>query len=215
MLIPHILSTSFQYQQGVKDTAVWKPTEAGIFSCASALEICRHRQNTGVISNQIWHKQIPFKISFLVWRALRCKLLTNETLANFGVEPARCFYCIKQGWDDVDHIFNEGPFATHIWTYFSSTMEANSQQTSLSNRLLNWWEIQGENEAHKTLVQTVPIVVCWNLWKNRCLAKYGAKKSSSSRVKYIIFKDILYILNSKFPYIQWPVKWPEVVDMAE
>ncbi|KAK4733754.1 hypothetical protein R3W88_008015 [Solanum pinnatisectum] len=31
----------------------------------------------------------------------------------------------------------------------------------------------------------------------------------------MILKDILYILNSKFPYNQWPIRWTEVVDMLE
>ncbi|KAK6782013.1 hypothetical protein RDI58_019809 [Solanum bulbocastanum] len=215
LLIPHILSIRIHHQQEVKDNAIWKPTEDGIFTCASAWEICRHRGNSDAISSQIWHKKVPFKMSFLVWRALRFKLPTNEKLANFGVEPVKCSCCIKQGWDDVDHIFNGGSFAVHIWKHFSSIIGANSQQSCLSNRLLNWREIQGKNEAHKTLIQTVPIVVCWNLWKNRCSAKYGEKKSNSSRVKYMILKDILYLMNSNYPYIQWPANWTAVVNLIE
>ncbi|WMV32966.1 hypothetical protein MTR67_026351 [Solanum verrucosum] len=154
-------------------------------------------------------------MSFLVWRAVRNKLPTNEKLATFGVEPVKCFCCIQQGWDDVDHIFIQGHFAAHIWKFFSSTMGVTFQQTPLSNYLLSWSDIQGKNEAHKTLIQTLPIVVCWNLWKNRCSAKYGNKKSSISRVKFMVLKDILHMLNTAFLYIQWPLKWPEVVDIIE
>ncbi|KAK4707378.1 hypothetical protein R3W88_033067 [Solanum pinnatisectum] len=215
LLIPHILSTSFQHQQGLKDTAIWKPTEAGNFSCVSAREICRHRKDTTGINSQLWNKNIPFKMSFLLWRALRNKLPTNENLANFGVEPVKCFCCINQGWDDVYHIFNEGHFAAHIWNYFTGPMGVNFLQPSLTSRLLNLGEIQGKNEAHKTLIQALPIVICWNLWKNRCSVKYGDKKPNSSRVKYMVLKGILFHLNSAFPYIQWPLKWIEVFDMIE
>ncbi|WMV45633.1 hypothetical protein MTR67_039018 [Solanum verrucosum] len=213
LLIPHILSTKFQYQQGDKDTAVWKPNDSGNFSCASAWKICRLRKSNAVSNSQIWHKNIPFKMSFLVWRALRYKLPTNEKLATFGVEPVRCYCCIQRGWDEVDHIFNQGSFATHIWTSFLSPMGVTFQRSSLSNHISRWNDIQGKNEAHKTLIETLPIVVCWNLWKNRCSAKYGGKKSSSSSVKYMILKDILHLLNTVFPYICWPAQWTEVVDL--
>ncbi|WMV58521.1 hypothetical protein MTR67_051906 [Solanum verrucosum] len=215
LLIPHILGTNFQYQQGVKDTAVWKPNESGKFSCASAWEICRNRRTAESINSQIWHKNIPFKMSFLIWRALRNKLPTNEKLATFGVEPVKCFYCIKQGWDEVDHIFIQGHFATHIWKQFSGAMGINFQQTSLINYLSNWSGSKEKNEAHKILIQTLPIVVCWNLWKNRCSTKYGGRKSSITRVKYMILKDILQLLRSVFPYILWPLQWTEVVDVIE
>ncbi|KAH0655393.1 hypothetical protein KY285_030275 [Solanum tuberosum] len=152
-------------QQGVTDTAVWKHTESGKFTCSSASEICRKKKDTTVIHSQIWHRHIPFKMSFLLWRAIRHKLPTNEKLAIFGVEP--------------------------------------------------WRGITGKNEAHNTILQTLPIVICWNLWKNRCSSKYGGKKSSILRFKYLVLKDMLLILNSVFPYLDWPVIWPEVVDCAE
>ncbi|KAG5585275.1 hypothetical protein H5410_045709, partial [Solanum commersonii] len=67
------------------------------------------------------------------------------------------------------------------------------------------------NKAHKTILKTLPIVICWNLWKNRCSVKYGGKISSISRVKYLIIKDMFLLLKFVFPYIQWP----EVVDRIE
>jgi len=154
-------------------------------------------------------------MSFLLWRALRKKLPTNEKLGNFGVEPVRCFCCYQQGWDEVDHIFIQGHFATYIWKYFSNILGFVMQQSSLNSYVLQWCGKQGKNEAHKIIIQTLPIVICWNLWKNRCSAKYGGKISNISRVKYLIIKDMFQLLRSVFPYIQWPIKRQEVVDMIE
>jgi len=93
LLIPSILNTNFQFVQGVKDIAVWRLTEAGEFTCKSAWEMCRKKKATAVLNSQIWHRYIPFKMSFLLWRAIRYKLPTNESLANFGVEPVKCYCC--------------------------------------------------------------------------------------------------------------------------
>lgn len=43
LLVPHILNTKVQYQEGVLDEPVWKLTDGGHFSCASAWEICRNK----------------------------------------------------------------------------------------------------------------------------------------------------------------------------
>lgn len=86
-------------------------------------------------------KNIPFKCSFLVWRALRGKLPTNDKLISFGVEPARCicwcFCCIRKGWDNIDHIFVSGHLANHIWQYFSADLGINIAR--LPSKVL-WWD---------------------------------------------------------------------------
>lgn len=46
-------------------------------------------------------------------------------------------------------------------------------------------------------------------------AKYGGKVSSIFKVKYLILKDILFILYTIFPYIQWPGNWTELVEIFE
>ncbi|KAH0775105.1 hypothetical protein KY290_012242 [Solanum tuberosum] len=122
LLIPSILNTNFQFVQGVKDIAVWRLTEAGEFTCKSALEMCRKKKANAILNSQIWHRHIPFKMSFLLWRAIRYKLPTNESLVNFGVEPVKCYCCLQQGWDGVEHIFLQGHFAGHIWKFFAGNM---------------------------------------------------------------------------------------------
>ncbi|XP_015161207.1 uncharacterized protein [Solanum tuberosum] len=148
-------------QQGVKDTAVWKHTESGNFSCTSAWEICRKKRTLQSLILKFWPKHVPFKMSFLLWRAIRHKLPTNEKLTSFGMEPEKCYYCIQQGWDEVNHIFIQGHFAAHIWKFFAGSMGINFQKTSLSNYLLCWSAITVKNEAHMTFIQSLPILVIW------------------------------------------------------
>ena len=125
LIIPMILNIRFQYHNEDKDIVVWKPTESGNFTCTSAWENCRFRRNDDVVNKLIWQKKVPFKMSFLLWRALKLKLPTNENMTNFGVETAKCYCCRNQGWNDVEHIFMQGHFAQHIWNYFANTMGIN------------------------------------------------------------------------------------------
>ncbi|KAK4724116.1 hypothetical protein R3W88_026895 [Solanum pinnatisectum] len=41
--------------------------------------------------------------------------------------------------------------------------------------IMRWWNATHTNEAHKLILQSTPIFICWNLWKNRCSKKYGGK----------------------------------------
>ncbi|WMV32837.1 hypothetical protein MTR67_026222 [Solanum verrucosum] len=122
LLIPSILNTKVQLVKGVKDSAIWKITKAGNFTCKSAWEICRKKKDTTIINSQLWHQHIHFKMSFRLWRAIRHKFPTNETLANFGVELVKCYCCIQQGWDEIEHIFIQGNFAGHIWKFFADSL---------------------------------------------------------------------------------------------
>jgi len=47
------LNTYFQYQQGVPDTTIWRPTETGKFTYASAWEFYSHRNDIVGINAQI------------------------------------------------------------------------------------------------------------------------------------------------------------------
>lgn len=75
------LEIQVHYQQGVKDTAIWKPTEFGCFSCSLSWEIYRSRNDTEVINSMICHRYIPFNIFFILWRGLRNKLPNTDNFA--------------------------------------------------------------------------------------------------------------------------------------
>ncbi|WMV13463.1 hypothetical protein MTR67_006848 [Solanum verrucosum] len=75
------------------------------------------------------------------------------------------------GWDDVEQIFLQGHVAGHIWKSFAGSMGLQLHQNSLISQLLCWNGIAGKNTTHTMIIQTLPIVICWNLWKNRCSTK--------------------------------------------
>lgn len=81
------------------------------------------------------------KYSFLVWRALRGKLPTNDKLTSFGVEPARCicwcFRCIKKGWDKHwPYLCIRSPCQSYMAIFFSRLRDQHSQ-TPLK---VLWWD---------------------------------------------------------------------------
>lgn len=85
----------------------------------------------------------------------------------------------------------------------------------LDNFLIKWWAMEHKNGVHKLVLHSTPIFICWNLWKNRCASKYGRKQSNISRVKFLAFKDIYYLLATTFPYISWPTNWKDLVFLVK
>ncbi|WMV13671.1 hypothetical protein MTR67_007056 [Solanum verrucosum] len=214
-LVPKVLSIAIHYQAGVTDEAYWKQNENGTFTCSSAWNLVRGKKNKNRLFSTIWHKQVPFKASFLLWRALKFKLPTNDKLSSFGVQPTTCSCCIRSGWDDIEHIFVSGNFTAHIWRYFSGLLGIIHNPRPLNNLLMSWWGMAAKNEVHKLIIQTLPISICWNLWKNRCSVKYGQKKSNVARVKYMIFKDTFQLLMITYPYCSWPNNWEDMINEVE
>lgn len=210
LMIPRILECKFQYQEEVLDQAIWKPNVNGTFT-----DIIRQLNNKSEFNTYTWHKNIPFKSSFLVWRALKGKLPTNNKLTQFGVGPVNFSYCINRGLDNIKYIFVKGHFKNHIWKFFLDHLGNIHNHTPLRNMLMRWWIIEPKNEVHKLIFHSLPIFICWNLWNNRCSTKYGAKQSSIARVKYLIFKDTTHFLYTVFPYLCWPNNWRDLVIMIE
>ncbi|XP_055824261.1 uncharacterized protein LOC129892709 [Solanum dulcamara] len=99
-LVQQILDTEIDYHPNKADQACWKLTSHGNFTSKSAWELVRKKRAKTLTDGCTWHTNIPFKVSFLLWRALRQKLPTNDKLVQFGVVPAACSCCYRPGLDN-------------------------------------------------------------------------------------------------------------------
>lgn len=108
------MQVKIHYQAEVPNEAIWKLNDHGNFTIASSWEYIRRKKEKSQLNSFIWNRKIPFKGSFLLWRALRQKLPTNDKLNSFGVDPIECICCVRPGVDDIHHIFVAGNFANHI-----------------------------------------------------------------------------------------------------
>ncbi|KAK6780036.1 hypothetical protein RDI58_022220 [Solanum bulbocastanum] len=202
--LANILATDLHYQQDTPDQAIWNLNNDGQFTCSSAWNVIRDKRNKSKFNSFIWHKNIPFKASFLLWRALRGKLPTNEKLTKFGNEPTKCFCCNRSGMDTIEHIFNNGHFATYVWKSYSETAGITTDHSSLPQLIRQWWSTKPKNEAHRMLIQATPIFICWNLWKNRCASKWP------SNWKDLIAMGENCIHDTKVTLVMWrrpPKNW--------
>lgn len=158
MLIPRILNMRIEFQEGLQDQAIWKPNEKGRFTLTSAWDIIRKKKAKTMTDTYTWIL-IPFRVSFLLWRALRRKLPTNEAIIAFGSEPQRCYCYNISGEDNIEHKFVSRNFAAYIWKFFAQVFAQHHINFSLRNFLMNWWFIQTRTEVQKLMYQTLPIFI--------------------------------------------------------
>ncbi|XP_019254091.1 PREDICTED: uncharacterized protein LOC109232860 [Nicotiana attenuata] len=153
----------------------------GNFTCASAWETIRRKKQHLLSNKKTWHKKLPFKWSFCLWRAIRNKIPTDDRVVAFGNPTVtRCACCSRPQAETVNHIFSTG-----------------------------------KNVVQQLLLDTTPTIIYWNLWKNRCNAKYGGRASSMIRVLYSIDSDIHLLLRSCYPHFNWPSKWIGLYSMTK
>ncbi|TMX01423.1 hypothetical protein EJD97_024534 [Solanum chilense] len=121
--------------------------------------------------------------------------------------------------DCIEHIFKSGNLAAKlvakVLRSFAATAGILPDHFSLQVLLQQWWTARPNNAAHKSVMQATQIFICWNLWKNRCAAKYGGKTTKISRVKYGIYKENYKMLNTTFPHVKWTSKWTDLILMSD
>ena len=63
--------------------------------------------NTVVTTDQIWHRQVPLKVTILAWRLLRNRLLIKDNLVACGIIPSETQSCISRcgGIETTQHLF--------------------------------------------------------------------------------------------------------------
>lgn len=66
------------------DSPIWMSSTDGHFSTSCAWKLTRQKQGIVPSLQNLWHKYLPFKMSFLVWRLFKNKLPFDEVLVKFG-----------------------------------------------------------------------------------------------------------------------------------
>ncbi|XP_019228142.1 PREDICTED: uncharacterized protein LOC109209335 [Nicotiana attenuata] len=83
-MLARILQVPIYHNPQILDEAIWTPNVSGKFTCASAWETIRRKKQHLLSNKKTWHKKLPFKWSFCLWRAIRNKLPTNDRVVAFG-----------------------------------------------------------------------------------------------------------------------------------
>nr|XP_016509964.1 PREDICTED: uncharacterized protein LOC107827363 [Nicotiana tabacum] len=213
-LAEHILKVVIGDPNSI-DTSIWMPHPNGFFTTSSCWEIVRQKQVKDDILKRIWHKHIPFKMSFLVWRLLKRKLPFDDVVLKFGLNLAsRCCCCRLSQEETMMHTFLTEELAVNMWKTFCIPLGIEWGARSIKLLLINWCSAKPKNSLHQELLRITPVIICWEVWKARCASRYGSQRVSAIRVKHQIIYHLRWAISKYHRDKDWSWNWFEICEQA-
>ncbi|XP_060188384.1 uncharacterized protein LOC132617405 [Lycium barbarum] len=90
-----------------KDQAIWNTNSNGLFTCSSAFDLLRNKRVAPPIYNYIWIKEIPFKVSFFMWKLLKKNLPLDANLSRFNIDKGASCCCCRTACVETDQGGNQ------------------------------------------------------------------------------------------------------------
>ncbi|XP_018623707.1 putative ribonuclease H protein At1g65750 [Nicotiana tomentosiformis] len=165
---------------------IWKLSNDDKFSCKTTFYALRQTGISSMSSQRIWHKKLPFKVSFFMMRLLRGRLPTDEVIRRSGIQgPSKCYCCRDAQEDYIAQIFLSSCKAQYVWKYFSQsvgiTISSNLKQT-----LMKW-----------------------------CAAKYEGSYASVQSLLDQVQSLIIMFLKVHYKGIKWQDDWAGICRFLE
>ncbi|XP_060214799.1 uncharacterized protein LOC132641737 [Lycium barbarum] len=162
-----------------QDYLIWKPATDGIFTNKEAWNDIREHRQKDLLINKAWHKNIPFKVSFLTWRLIKSKLpFTNNSVCRFVDMLVDCLCCANAQPETIQHFFMESEPAQFLWKLFGQPLGIKYRVKVVKVFLTEWWLTKRNNGVHKMIIHITPIIICWVMWKTDVRVDMETKGSS-------------------------------------
>jgi hypothetical protein len=174
------LINNAQLQDNVEDNIIWKLTENGLYSTASAYKM----QFLGLVHSSmsaiVWKAWAPPKVKNHAWLALQNRLSMADRLQKCGWPNSGACPLCKQTTESVDHLFVNCRFTIRIWELLKEWLGLHGIQPRLWSDLnvKEWWSslAEGPTPQRKALA-SLTLLTVWELWKERNARVFWNKHS--------------------------------------
>ena len=186
-------------RRGFPDEAVWMPTTSGKFSLASAYQEVRQVRNNSMAFSRIWQSSIPLKISFFMHRMLLRRLPLDDILGRMGFQlPSKCFCCVPATGEELEHVFSTGHLASQVWSYFQNMCGVVVQGSEVHARLITWWLSPALSRQQRFVLDVLPSLICWNIWKARNRAVFDGIQPQGQGICNMVAQDVKAAFEIRF-----------------
>lgn len=194
---------NIRLRENEPDKPVWSLDKNGSFNLASTWHLFRQREQKSWINFKTWHKKVPIKICFIVWRALRNKIPIDDRVFRFGIPiQSRCFCCGSLGAETLDHLFCSGTFAKDLWKSLCGPLEIGYSNNTYRQIMINWWKHKTANPVTSFITVSFPIIATWEIWRSRCGTKYGTEKPNVERSLSLIAYPLSQLITNQFSKVK-------------
>lgn len=96
--------------QSCNDVAWWMANTQGRFHVKTAWDMMRRKQEPRRDFELIWHKGLPFKLNFFIWRVWKRRIATDDNLKKMKINiVSRCWCCGWKEEETMSHLFLTAP----------------------------------------------------------------------------------------------------------
>ncbi|XP_019257601.1 PREDICTED: uncharacterized protein LOC109235804 [Nicotiana attenuata] len=186
---------------GVLDVSNWMLEPKGYFSVKTAWDYLRRRTEPMTAYKMIWVKGLPFKISFLCGR---CEEISCHWMI-FSEEPRE---------ENTQHLFFTSYAAKKVWRYFLGHAGISTEGLTLHQAIVKCWTADAIPRL-KPIMQALPSIIVWELWKRRNSYRYG-EAVTINRVVYQISTTLQSLIRIRKLAIQHVSnRWPDMIKLME
>ncbi|GKU94254.1 hypothetical protein SLEP1_g7776 [Rubroshorea leprosula] len=189
-IVNRLKAIPLQYSSVGSDTFIWGFSGNGLFKSKSAYYLAR---NLPLLSNcswsWVWRMDTLPRIQFFLWLLKHDRLLTYDTLFNWGIVDSNICPRCHQAPETINHIFRDCFFAKLLWYLLTP----NTINTRYQNLDFDGWLYA--HSTHSNLSDyrkwsTSFSYIIWSLWYFRNQLVHERKKFSIAMARDFILKKI-------------------------
>lgn len=121
--------------------------------------------------------------------------------------PSKYCYCSIHDEETIAHLFSNNQVAEQVWSYFCSSCSITFNKGNLRQTLMSWWLAIGRKNIHFALLQYLPSIIYWEIWKNKCTIKWDNMHMSRWHIIQQVTNCLTLTLNCQFPNLLLSQVW--------
>lgn len=160
-------------QENVIDTWRWKLDPVHGYTVREAYRFITHPGNNDdrSIVDDVWHKQIPLKVSLLVWRLFRSRLPTKDNLLRRNIISSEDVMCAVAGCattESSQHLFLQCDTSRQLWYNVLKWLGISlAMPLNLRHHCMQFSKLAGWPRSSYLFFTTIWFATIWILWKER------------------------------------------------
>lgn len=139
------------------------------------------------VSSTRWNQFVPRKINIFFWRARLDRLPMKFNLSKKGLEISSiiCPVCDLQV-ECMEHLFFKCEIAARTWNVISRWIGLILPEWDSVSDTWNWLDIVAILRYKKQALESIFMVTCWSIWKNRNMVVFNEGNINKKPIFYLI-----------------------------
>ncbi|OIS97451.1 putative ribonuclease h protein [Nicotiana attenuata] len=118
--------------------------------------------------------------------------------------------------ETTNHLFCDGEVALKVWKYFQDACGLSINSVGgIRAKFIRWWLIKPQNKVHDMILQCLPSIICWEIWKYRYTYKYEGIRSSIHRIIGQITYLMQLLLSTEFPSLPFMSSFLRICQLVD